>query len=48
VTAPINASAPTIGVDLGGSWLRVGRISPEGQVDAMERLATDVAGGPAG
>ena len=48
MTAPINASAPTIGVDLGGSWLRVGRISPEGQVDAMERLATDVAGGPAG
>ncbi len=37
-----------IGVDLGGTWLRVARVSPVGQVEAMERLPTDVAGGPAG
>ncbi len=44
MTAPSN----TIGVDLGGTWLRVARISFEGRVGAMERLPTDVAGGPAG
>ncbi len=38
----------TIGVDLGGTWLRVARVSPDGHVEAMERLPTDVAGGPAG
>jgi glucokinase len=38
----------TIGVDLGGTWLRVARVSPEGQVLAMERLPTDGVGGPAG
>ena len=38
----------TIGVDFGGTWLRVARISLAGQVEAMERLPTDVAGGPAG
>jgi glucokinase len=44
VTAPPN----TIGVDLGGTWLRVARVSPEGRVEAMERLPTDGTGGPAG
>ncbi len=46
--APIDAADATIGVDLGGTWLRVARISPEGRVDAMDRLPTDVAGGPTG
>lgn len=38
----------TIGVDLGGTWLRVARVTAAGSVAAMERLPTDVAGGPAG
>jgi glucokinase len=44
----VTAAPNTIGVDLGGTWLRVARVSPAGQVEAMERLPTDVAGGPAG
>ena len=41
-------TANTIGVDLGGTWLRVARVSADGQVAAMERVPTDVAGGPEG
>jgi glucokinase len=40
--------ADTIGVDLGGTWLRVARVTAAGSVAAMERLPTDVRGGPAG
>jgi glucokinase len=40
-------SAPnTIGVDLGGTWLRVARVSGDHSVAAMERVPTDVQGGP--
>jgi glucokinase len=39
----------TIGVDLGGTWLRVARVTVEqGRVAEMERAATDVVGGPEG
>jgi glucokinase len=48
MTVPIATPADTIGVDLGGTWLRVARVSFEGHVIAMERVPTDGVGGPAG
>jgi glucokinase len=41
-------AADTLGVDLGGTWLRVARVSPLGAVVAMERQPVDGVAGPAG